>query len=185
MFRPEARSANELLQTQVKLKKADHSDVPRYRLKNREYATAELVEKFMAPSHAMLSAAAAEAEGIRNDTLEEFRVKTTEETSALKTRVVEYNMWELFLLPEIIDEGSGAGEADAAPTFGTREKVDLLAHHSTVTLDECKQWTMIISIHGTIEVQESNMWLKELLVNSSTGTPHRKVCETHDKLPVK
>ena len=70
------------------------------------------------------------------------------------------------------------------PTFGNSDKVDLLTHYANVSMESCKAWTRVIGIHGTDDVQESNMWLKELLINSSTTTLHRKVCETHDALDV-
>ena len=144
----------------------------------------ELTENFTAPSHAMLSSAAAEAEGIKDETLEDVLVKTGERLSALRTRAIEYDLYELFEIPEIISEGSSEGEQDAMPTFGTSDKVDLLTHYANVSMESCKAWTRVIGIHGTDDVQESNMWLKELLINSSTTTLHRKVCETHDALDV-
>ena len=52
------------------------------------------------------------------------------------------------------------------PEFGSGEKVNLLTHYANVSIESCKAWTQVIGIHDTGEVQESNMWLKELLINS-------------------
>jgi hypothetical protein len=58
-----------------------------------------LAEKFTAPSHAILTSAAEEEEGIKGETLEDMLDKKAERLAALKTRAIEYDLYELFEVP--------------------------------------------------------------------------------------
>ena len=98
-----------------------------------------------------------------------------ERIAALRTQEIEFDLYKLFDIPNITSKQSSKGEQDMMPTFCIGAKVDLLTHYSNVSIESCKGWTRVIGIHSTNNVQESNMWLKEFLVNSSTTTLHRKV----------
>ena len=95
----------------------------------------------------------------------------------LKDRCLEYDMLTTVMIPELVDETA----TDFADRWGGQE-LNLLDHFGKISLNTCKQWTLIINQRGTDAEMENLNWLLHLAKNSCTTELAHWIDINFDKL---
>ena len=168
------RSDEEVLECELKLSKYDRGTDSKVLLRNRSIATAPLTDKFTAPTHSMLLAEA-DAEGVKDDSLQDVIVKSSQRVRKVYQRCAEFDFLSVLQIQKVTSAPGAALALDS-------EKADLLSKYQTIPFSDCRAWNSAISRYGAAEDRQSNSWALDFFRDSSTEHLQVKVNEKFDKL---
>ena len=139
-FGTNRRSDEEVLECELKLSKYDRGTDSKVLLRNRSIATAPLTDKFTAPTHSMLLAEA-DAEGVKDDSLQDVIVKSSQRVRKVYQRCAEFDFLSVLQIQKVT---SAVGDALTLDP----EKSDLLSKYQTIPFSDCRAWNPMISHYG-------------------------------------
>ena len=99
-FGTNRRSDEEVLECELKLSKYDRGTDSKVLLRNRSIATAPLTDKFTAPTHSMLLAEA-DAEGVKDDSLQDVIVKSSQRVRKVYQRCAEFDFLSVLQIQKV------------------------------------------------------------------------------------